>query len=48
MFVLILRKRKAQTEEVVRVVWIAVGTMRHSAAPSVEVPAAATAHAARA
>ena len=48
MFVLILRKRKAQPENVAVDARVAVATIRHSAVLRIAVPVAATVHAVRA
>ena len=48
MYVLILRKRKAQTDVEAHGAWIEVATTRYSAAPRNAAHAAATAHAIRA
>ena len=45
---LILRKAEAETKDVVPAVGIAVETIRHSTAPRIAVPAAATVHTVRA
>ena len=48
MYVLILRKRKAQTEVAKRAAWAVGVTKRNPAVHSIAVPATATAHAVRA